>query len=68
MNITILYEILFYHIILLLYDLIFLFFNSLNSLEKFEAKAFETAERSIAALNFNVNAEIQTLFDRLNFM
>ena len=39
-----------------------------NSLEKLEAKAQDQAERNILSINFSVRHEIQTLFDRLNFM
>jgi hypothetical protein len=44
------------------------FYFSLNALEKQEQRALENAEKKIATLNFSVSPDIQTLFDRLNFM
>ena len=42
--------------------------NSLHALEKKEISCHESAEKSIAALNFNVSPEIQALYDRLSFI
>lgn len=41
---------------------------SFSSLDKYEMRAFDQAEKALSALNFNVTPEIQNLFDRLNFM
>jgi hypothetical protein len=40
----------------------------LNSLEKKEQCALDNAEKSLSALNFGVERDIQTLYDRLSFM
>lgn len=40
----------------------------ITSLEKKEILALEHAEKNIAAINFEVGSNIQTLYDRLSFM
>ena len=42
--------------------------DSIHALEKKEMACHESAEKSIAALNFNVSPEIQALYDRLSFI